>query len=248
MNLWRLEWLRLFRTHRWMILVGVFGLFAVSGPILTAYLEELMSWIGEGIVVQLPPQRPVDAVLSYLDGITQLGMVAVVVVAAAALALDSRPEAAAFLRTRIDTARMLVLPRYAVVTAAVATTMVAGMAVAWLLTAALIGTLAVGPMLLGTLLCLLYLAFAVAVVAAVAGYLRSVVGTVFGSIVVLLALPIVALLRPVRPWLPSELLTAVVELLEGAAVTDYLRAVAVTLVAVPALLALAVHRIGNREV
>lgn len=64
-------------------------------------------------------------------------------------------------------------------------------------------TASVGAMLVGTLYGALYLAFAVAVVAVVAGFVRSQVATVFGSLAVLLLLPLVALIEPLRPWLPS---------------------------------------------
>lgn len=247
MNLWRLELARLLRTHRWMVLAGVFGLFAVSGPLVAAYLEEFIALVGGGIVIEVPEQRPVDGIAQYVDGVAQLGLLAVVVVAAGALAVDARPEVAAFLRTRITRARVLVVPRYVVVAGVAAAALVGGMGLAWLLTATLIGSLPAGPMLLGTLLLVLYLGFAVAVVAAVAGYARGVLGAVFASVALLLVFPLVALVEPVRPWLPSELVTAVLPLVEGAPLREFLPAVVVTLVATPALLALAVRRVGRRE-
>lgn len=93
----------------------------------------------------------------------------------------------------------------------------------------------------------LYLTFAVAVVAVVAGFLRSQVATVFGSLAALLLLPMVALIEPLRPWLPSELLAAIGALLEGASAGDFARAVIVTLVVTPALLTLAARLFALRE-
>jgi len=54
-------------------------------------------------------------------------------------------------------------------------------------------------------------------------------------------------LPPVQPWLPSALVNAVVALIEGAPVSDYLRAAGVAIVATPALLALASWRAERRE-
>ena len=247
MNLWRLELARLLRTHRWMILAGVFGLFAVTGPLLVAYLEEFVDLVGGGVVMQLPEAGPDEAILGYLDGVSDLGLLAVVVVASAALAMDARPEVTAFLRTRVTGVRALVLPRYAVTAVAAAVTLVAGMAVAWGVTAAVLGGPAPVPVLLGTGCAVLYLGFAVAVVAAVASWARGVVGTLFASVLALLALPLVALVEPVRPWRPSAVLGATGPLLAGAPATDLLPAVAVTLLATPALLALAVRRFARRE-
>lgn len=71
-------------------------------------------------------------------------------------------------------------------TAASVASLVLGRAIAWVLTGVLIGPLPVGAMLVGTVYGALYLAFAVAVVALVAGYARSQVTTVFAAIGVLL--------------------------------------------------------------
>jgi ABC-2 type transport system permease protein len=247
MTLWRLEVARLLRTHRWMILAGVFGLFAVIGPVGATYLEEILTRFGGGVVVDLPAPRPLDGIAQYLEGVSQLGILAVVILAAAALAVDARPEVAAFVRTRVTRPHLLVLPRYAVVAAAAGVALAGGMAVAWALSSSLLGALPAGPVLLGTLLGALYLAFAVAVVAAVAGYTRGVIGTIVVAVVALVLLPLVALVEPVRPWLPSELLTAALALADGAPAGEFLRATAVTVVVTPALLALAVHRVARRE-
>jgi len=248
MNLWRLELARLWRTHRWMLLVGVFGLFAVSGPVLAAYVEEIIARFAGEITIEVPEQRPVDGIAGYLDNVNGLGLLAVVIVAAAALALDARPEVAAFLRTRISRPYALVIPRYVVVTGASAACLVGGMAVAWLLTWLLIGPLPAVPLLVGTCYGVLYLAFAVAVVAATAGYTRGVVGTIFASVAVLLLVALLGQLAPLRPWLPSDLLTAVLRLADGASAGEFVRAVAVTLLVTPALLLLAIHRFRTREV
>lgn len=247
MNLWRLELARLRRTHRWMILAGVFGLFAVSGPVLAAYVEEIVARFGGDMVIEVPEQRPVDGIGGYLDNVNGIGTLAIVIVAAAALALDSRPEVAAFLRTRVQHPRALVVPRYVVVTGAAAVALVAGMAIAWLLTWALIGPLPAGPMLLGTVCLVLYVGFAVAVVAAVAGYTRGVIGTIFASVIVLVLIAVLGLFAPISPWLPGDLLSAVLRLVEGAPASEFGRSVAVTLVATPALLALAVRGFARRE-
>jgi hypothetical protein len=80
-------------------------------------------------------------------------------------------------------------------------------------------------MIAGILAWVLYLAFVVSVVALAAGVSRSAVGTAGITVVVLLAIPIGAELVPaLRPWSPSTLVGAVVEMVEGAPAADYLRA------------------------
>lgn len=248
MTLWRLEVARLVRTHRWMILFGVYLFFGALGPLTARYMREIFEQFGGGMTIEVPDPRPVDGIVQFVSNASQLGLLAVVIVAAAALALDARPEVAAFLRTKVEHAGLLLVPRYVVTVAATVLALVAGTALAWVLTVALIGSLPVGSLLLGTLYGALYLAFAVAVVAAVAGYTGSQVTTVFGGLAVLIMLPLLGLLPALAPWMPSELLGAVSALVEGVPAGEFTRSVAVTLVATAALLAVAIRRFEVREV
>jgi hypothetical protein len=81
---------------------------------------------------------------------------------------------------------------------------------------------AANAQLLGLSLQLVFLGFAVAVVALAAGLVRSVVATVMLSLGTLLALPLVSVLDPVEPWLPSSLVVALDGLLRGAPLSEYL--------------------------
>jgi len=247
MTLWRLEVLRMVRTHRWAMVVGVYVVFGVLGPITARYLGELVGNFAGDITIVVPDPRPVDGVAQFVSNATQLGLLAVVIVAASALAVDARTEVAAFLRTRVAHGRVLLWPRYVVVTLTAVVALVAGTAVAWVLTATVLGPLPAGTMLIGTVLGALYLAFAVAVVAAAGSVARGVVPTVFAALVVLLLLPIVGVLPALEPWLPSRLVTAVVALVQGEPVADYLRAVGVTVVVIPLLLLLAGRQLQRRD-
>lgn len=247
MTLWKLEVLRLTRTNRWMILVGVFAFFGLLGPVTARYLGEIMGRFGGEVQVVIPDATPLDGLLQYLSNASQIGLLAVVVVAAAALAVDARPEAAAFLRTRIPDARTILVPRYAVTTLASIGAFVLGLLLAWGGTVWLIGSLPAGEVVLGMLLGALYLAFVVAVVAALASVTRTVVTTVFASLAALLALPIVALVDAVEPWLPSELLGATTEVVAGTPVGDFTRAIVVAAVGTVGLLAIAATGQARRE-
>lgn len=247
MSLWRLERLRLLRTHRWMILFGVFALFGVLGPLSARYFNELMARAGGEMTIIAPDPRPMDGIVQFVTNTSQLGILAVVVVAAASLAFDSHPERAAFLRTRVGRPGRLVVAPYVVATVAAIAALLVGTGVAWTLTGVLLGGLPAGAMLLGTAYGALYLGFVVAVVAATVGFVRSQVGAIFAAVGLLLALPLLAMIDAVQPWVPSELLLAVVGLLEGEGGSTYLRATVSTVVAIGALLVLAARRIEQRE-
>ena len=247
MTLWRLEVLRLTRTNRWLILLGIFAFFGLLGPITARYMGEIMGRFGGDIQVTLPDPTPLDGIVQYLANASQIGLLAVVVVAAAALAVDARPEAAAFFRTRVPDARTILLPRYVVMSVAAALSFFLGMALAWAGTVWLIGALPAGDVVVGTLLGTLYLAFAVALVAAMASVTRTVVTTVFAALAVLLMLPVLGLIGAVKPWLPSELVGAPTSILAGIPPGEFVRASIVTVVVSVGLLALAAARQSVRE-
>lgn len=247
MTLWRLELLRMVRTHRWTVLVGLYVFFGILGPITGRYLGELMSRFAGDIVFEVPDPRPVDGLVQFVSNTSQLGILGVVIVAASALAIDARVEVAAFLRTRVDHARQLLWPRYAVVASTAVLALVLGTGVAWVGTVALLGGLPAGAMLIGTVYGALYLAFAVAVLAVVGAFARGTLPTVFAGLAALLVLPLIGALPPIQPWLPSHLVGAIVALIEGAPASDYLRAAAVTVVVTPLALVVAAHRLGQRE-
>jgi ABC-2 type transport system permease protein len=248
MNLWRLELLRMVRTHRWAVLVGVFVTFGILGPVTARYLADIVGSVAGDITILVPDPRPVDGMLQYLSNATQVGVLAVVVVAANALSIDARVEFAAFLRTRVRHVGHLLWPRYTVVATTAVVALILGTGAAWVLTVLLIGGLPAGPIILGTLYGGLYLCFAVAVVAVCGSLVRSALPVVLLGVVTLLSLPVIGIIPTVQPWLPSHLVFAVVELLEGAPATEHLRAAAVTLLATPALLLTAAWRLDRREI
>ena len=247
MTLWRLEWLRLVRTHRWMVVLGVYLVFGIVGPLSAAYLQEIIGRVGGELTIIAPDPTPADGIAQFIGNASQLGVLAVIVIGVAALAVDARPELAAFLRTRVPRARTLLLPRYVVTLGLAATGLVLGTAVAWGFTASLIGRLPTTAMLVGTAYGILYLAFAVAVLAAVSGFTRSQPAAVFATLAVLLGLPVLGLVPALQPWLPSELLSAVAAMVGGVPAREFTRAAVVAVVGTAALLALATRRFGRRE-
>jgi ABC-2 type transport system permease protein len=248
MTLTRLEVLRMLRTHRWLALFGIYVFFGVVGPLTARYINELIERFGTGdMVISAPDPEPVDGVLQFIGNASQLGLLAVVLVVAAALSVDARPAIAAFLRTRVTHAGTLVLPRFVVAAATAVAALVAGTAVAWAMTAILLGALPAGSMIVGTAFGALYLVFAVALVAAVSGVVRSVPGVALGALGVLILMPIVSLVPTVGPWLPSHLFSSVAALVDGAGVEEFVRAALVTTACSIGLVVVAMRLYDRRE-
>ncbi len=244
MTLWRLELLRLVRTHRWMMLFGVYTSLAVLSALTARYFNEIMERFGEGVEFTAAEPQPVDAIIQFVGKTSQIGILAVVVVAASWLTIDAKPEQAAFLRTKVPRPAHLLVAPYTVNAAAACTAMATGTVVVSVLTGALIGPLPFWRVVVGTFLRACYLAFAVA---AVAGFTRGQATTVFGALGVLLALPIIGLFESIQPWLPSELVSGLAAIVDGASVGDFARSLLVTAIVTTGLLTVAAFRFERRE-
>jgi ABC-2 type transport system permease protein len=248
MTLWRLEWLRITRTRRLIALIGTYVFFGFVGPLTARYLAAIIDRFGGGgIEVSVPDPVPADGIAQFVDNAAPLGLLVVVIVAAGSLTLHTLPEMAVFLRTRVPSVARLMMPRAVVVFAAAACAYLIGVGIAWYETAVLLGGVPVAGLLLGGLLGVVYIGFAVALTAAVGARLASVLGTVMGSLLVLLILPVVGIVDVVGRWLPSHLVGAQVDLVRGGSATDYVGSALVTVAAAGVLLALAVRRAGTRE-
>ncbi len=243
MSLWRLEWLRLTRTRRWITPVAVFLLFGLIGPLSARYLGELLSSVG-GLEVVLPTPTPVDGFAQYVSNASQLGVLAVVVVAAASLSIDQPSEMGIFLRTRVRRPADLLVPRVATLTALAVAAWVGGCLAAWYETVVVLGTVSAPAVLVGTLYGALYLAFVVTLVAALAGRGSSTMTTSLWAVGVLIVLPVVALVPWLERWVPSELVGALVDLVGGASLTEYVPAAITAVTSSTVLLGWAIRRVG----
>jgi ABC-2 type transport system permease protein len=250
MTLWRLEVLRLVRTRRLVALFGVFVFFGLLGPLTARYIAEILDLAGgdlEGATIVLPDPVPVDGMVQYVSNASQIGTLVAVVIAAGSLAFDALPEMGVFLRTRVPDVATILTPRLVVVAVATATAFVAGALTAWYETWALIGPLPAGPVVAGIGFGTLFLLFVIALVAAVAGWAKNVLGTVMVSVVILLLMPAIGISDAVARWVPTHLSGALAGLPGGEAARDYLPATVVTLVATAALVWLAVVGARRRE-
>lgn len=251
MSLWRLEWLRLIRTKRWMAVTAVYVFFGLVGPFTARYLSDIITMVGgeiEGATITLPPPEPVDGLAQFSSNVSQIGLLVGVVVAAGALTVDAKPEMGIFLRTRVREMRTLLWPRYLMNAGLIAGSFVLGALAAWYESVVLIGSLPAGRVLAGVAYGVIYLLFVVAVVAAAASKARSVLGTVLVSILVLVLMPIVGIVDAIGEWLPNHLATALTAIPEGVAAVDYWRASVVAVIGGATSFWLAVRWMEAREV
>jgi ABC-2 type transport system permease protein len=249
MTIWRLEWLRLVRTRRLLAVVAVYLFFGVLGPFSARYVAEIVSKLDtSGAKIQLPTPVPADGVQQFLGNTTQIGLLVVVLVAASALAFDSRREMAIFLRTRVKSVSGILVPALVVNMAAALVALVLGTVAAWYETVVLLGRLPIGRMLIGLVYGALFLIFVVSVVAAAASVTRGALATAGIAVVVLLLMAIVAGFGSLDRWLPTSLGNAQANLVRDTAATHYLPAAVIAVVASAALVLFATVANARREV
>jgi ABC-2 type transport system permease protein len=249
MGLWRLEWLRLYRTPRAISLGALFLVVGLIEPIVTKYESKIFAHVGNGVRISAPPPTAADGLSSYVSEVLLVGLILVVVLAAGALTFDSNLGRAIFFRTRVASTWQLIAPRAAVMAAAAAVAYLLGTLAAWYETTLLIGSLPASQVLAGVICGAIYLAFAVAVTTLAASFARSTIATAGIAFMILLVLPILGTVHVVARWLPSALVNAPVDVVSGTHQFGYFwPAFIVAAAASAAALAAATRRLNAREV
>jgi len=249
MSLWRLEWLRLIRTPRAISLAALFIAVGLIEPVVTKYESKIFARVGNGVQISAPPPTAADGLNSYVSEVLLVGLILVVVLAAAALTFDSSQGRAIFLRTRVRSTWQLIAPRVAVNAVAAAAAYLLGTLAAWYETSLLLGPLPAGRVLAGAVCGAVYLAFAVAMTALAAALARSTIATAGIAFMILLVLPILSTVHAVARWLPSALVSAPVDVVNGTHQFGYFwPAFAVAAAASAAALVATVSRLNAREV
>ena len=248
MTIWRLELIRLIRTRRLVTLAAVFLLFGLGSPVLQRYLGQIVgSAVSGGMQIVIPPPTAPDGIAAYAKNVEQIGLIVIVVVAAMTLSVNARPQLAVFYRTRVRRASDLVLPRFVAVTVATLACYFIGAMAAWYETWVLIGAPPVLPLFLHIGCTMLYLGFAIALVALVGELAGGALAVVGICLVLLIAvLPVLGTVQTIQSWLPSWLPDSAKPLLaESATAADYWHAAAITVACTAVLLVLAVRRAGD---
>jgi ABC-2 type transport system permease protein len=246
MTLWRLEWLRMVRTYRILVLPGLFILSGLLGPALAKILPDLVNGVSNGIEIILPEPTPYEGIVQYLGNVDQLGLVGITIFAAMSLGFDAKRELAIFLRSRATVPQILA-PRYVTTYGLAAVSTAVGAFVALGLTRVILGPPPSTEVLLGATLFIVYVGFVIAMVGVIASLIRSVLVTSVVSILALIISGLLRLIPVIGQALPGKLSSATIELMDGG-VFDYWPAIAVTLVATAGLLWIASYRLTRREI
>lgn len=248
LSAWRVEWFRLFRTRRALVLAALYLFLGASGPLIAKYAQQIFAHASNTstVTITVASPTPEDGILGYTKSAMQLGLVACIVIAGLAVCLDSRPGLSIYYRTRTGVARIL-MPRLVVSVVASCLAYTLGMALAYYETIVLIGWPALGATAETWALNVVYTAFAVALTFLAAALSRGALGAVGIAIGLVLLLPIIGSLKAVARYLPSELTSLPTDIFHRVGHPSPLPAVLVTVAVGGVGVVAALQRVTHRE-
>lgn len=248
MTLWRLEWLRLVRTHRLVALLGVYAFFGLTTPLMARYMDEILKSLGDGVQLTMAEPNAADAIAMFASNVGQLGVLTVLVIAVPALGADPGGARTIFLRTRVHRDRDLVLPALAVNGLAATAAWTCGLALAYYEAAVLFAPPDAGMILLGWLFGVVYHWFLVALALLSTRLTRGTVGAIVLPVAVLLALGLAGAPRSVNAWMPTTLLGATGKLLRLGDPSQFVTTALVTLAATVLAVLAGIRLTRRREI
>lgn len=256
-SLLRFELVRWLRTHRLLGLSALFLLLGLCLPIMTANLAWLLERSPEtrAMAASLPTPTPASGITSYLDQVSQLGMVVLIAAIGGPLCPYGSRAAGLYHWSltrgtrygRLPASATLLLPRFAVAAAATVLVYLIGMVGAWYETTVLIGAPAPVDLIMGTALSCVYLVWVSAVVALIGARAAGQIVTASVSVLVVLVVGVAQQAPWIGTAMPGRLLSAPANLLTGGEAAGYLPALGVALASAVALLAIAVGILDRRE-
>jgi hypothetical protein len=254
---WRMEIVRQLRTHR---LLGIAALFALVGcfmPIMEANMRSLMEHSAQtrAVAATLPDPTAASGMAAYLSQIAQLGLVVLIVSAAGPLCPYGKGMPAAYHRmlTRsrgsgwLSQFRVLIMPRYTVLTAVSVLVYLLGVGCAAYETTVLIGTPVLGRVIASTLLFCLFLAWLHTLIALLGALTGSMPITAGLTVLCLVIGGILEKIPVVGQIVPTGLVENATTALQTAPTGSVWTIVATTLVSGVAMLVAAGFALNRKE-
>jgi ABC-2 type transport system permease protein len=209
-----------YRTYRLLIAVAVFLILGISGPILASLTPALISNLGQGIKITLPPQTATDALDSYLKNMLQLAPLVFILLAMGCIADERSRGTAVTVLTKPVPRSIFVLAKFCAYELTLALSIILAAAGAYYYTSLLFDTLPAGGFLIVNLALFLLMSVSLAFTVLASVFFRNAIaagGLAFVGYIALLLLP--NLNATITQALPSVLFHAdrVTQLMAGTA-------------------------------
>ncbi len=130
------------RTWRIWVLPGIFLLFALTGPPLARFTPEIVgSLVGNQLSgIQLPPPTYLDSYSQWIKNVSQIGLIALVIVYGGLVSGETRSGTAVLVLTKPLSRVSFIVSKAAVHSGFVVILAVVGAAITWLLTYLIFGS------------------------------------------------------------------------------------------------------------
>ncbi len=203
------------RTHRLLIVGGVFLCFGLMAPLLQYFMPEILKMAGEQIVVELPPPTAVKTFTDFASYIGQFGILIAVLVAMGAIANELKLGTALITLSKpvnsgaFVSAKFLAMSLTLLVSQAIAAVFCFGYTI-WL-----IGEAAVLPYIWMNLLMALFLILCLAITLVFSSLFKSSLAAGGMAIGTTFAMGILSSLPVVGDYLPSKIIGWGINLLNG---------------------------------
>jgi len=238
------------RTYRFLVIAVVFVAFAgllspITAKLTPELLKSLTASTGQAISIQLPEPTAADALAQFLKNLTQIGVIALILVTMGTVALERERGTAATVLSKPVSRLSFLLAKFAALTLTFAASLILAALACWYYTVVLFGSLDAGLFLRLSLLAALYLWVWLAVTFLCSALFKSQIaagGLAFG---VYVASSLLGAVPRLKDYLPGALIEGAGKLSVGAP-ADVGRAVVVSLILVAACL-LAAWRIFERH-
>jgi ABC-2 type transport system permease protein len=234
------------RTHKLVIVGGIFLLFGITTPLMLKYLPQILKLAGEQIAIDIPPPTAVQSLAEYASTIGQMGILVAVLVAMGSIANERRHGTAVMMlskpvsRAAFVSAKLMAMSLTFLVSLTVASLFCFGYTV-WLIADASVWAFVSLNLLLG-----LFLVFSLAVTLLFSSVFRSSIAAGGLSIAVLITQAGLSAVPLIGNYMPGKLLGWGTSLLTGDG-DSYWWALGITVVLVGLCLYLSQRLLKNRD-
>jgi ABC-2 type transport system permease protein len=234
------------RTHRLLIVAGIFIFFGLATPLLQKYLPQIIQLSGETVPVEIPPPTPAQTVISYAGTIGELGLLMAVLIAMGAIANELRQGTAVMALSKPVSRSAYVSAKLVAMSLTFLVSLVVASLFCFAYTYWLIGTADAISFLQLNLLLALFLVFCLSVTLLFSSLFKSSLPAGGLAIGVLILLAILGAIPAVGNVFPSKLLNWGESLVKGQG-ESYWAALGISLALVFLCLFLAQRFLKNKE-
>ena len=209
------------RTWRIWVLPGIVLLFAITGPLLARFTPELVGALVGGSLhgLNVPPPTYQDAYLQWTKNLSQIVLIALIIVYGGLVSGEVRTGTAVLVLTKPLSRNAMIAVKAIVQSLFVAAVVVAGALVTWGLTWAIFGRAPAGPIWSATAAFLVLAVLFVCLMTLVSAVIRSAAGAAGAGLGGYVVLAIAGIWKPLGEYSPAALTTQPASLAGGHDVT-----------------------------